>query len=114
MSVSQGDPALLHDPVAQALLQSTHPARLGYTGRDGTPRVVPLWFHWNGIAIVLGTPPTAPKVRALHANPAIALTIDGATWPYKVLQVRGDAHLETVEGVVPEYAQAAERYFGRR
>jgi hypothetical protein len=22
---------------------------------------VPIWFHWNGEAIVIGTPPTAPK-----------------------------------------------------
>jgi len=42
----------------------------------------------------------------------VALSIDGNTWPYKVLQIRGTAHVETVSGVVPEYALAAERYFG--
>ena len=77
-----------------------------------TPRVVPIWFHWNGTAIVLVTPPRSPKVKELEANSAVALTIDATTWPYKVLLVRGPAHLETVEGVVPEYALAAERYFG--
>jgi hypothetical protein len=30
----------------------------------------------------------------------------------KVLLVRGSVRLETVNGVVPEYAMAAERYFG--
>ena len=34
--------ALLSTPVAQALLHSTIPARLAYTGRDGTPRVLPI------------------------------------------------------------------------
>jgi len=29
-----------------------------------------------------------------------------------VLLVRGTAHLEPMNGVVPEYAMAAERYFG--
>jgi hypothetical protein len=29
-----------------------------------------------------------------------------------VLLVRGTARLEPVHGIVPEYAQAAERYFG--
>lgn len=48
MATSQGDIALLNDPVAQELLHSTVPARLAYTWLDGTPRVVPIWFHWNG------------------------------------------------------------------
>jgi hypothetical protein len=61
---------------------------------------------------VLGTPPNAPKVRALSPEAKVALTIDGNTWPYKVLQIRGAAHVEKVAGVVPEYALAAERYFG--
>ena len=47
--------ALLQTPVAQTLFQSTIPARLAYTGRDGTPRVLPIWFHWTGKVFVLGT-----------------------------------------------------------
>jgi hypothetical protein len=31
-----------------------------------------------------------------------------------VLLVRGTARLEKLEGIVPEYAVAAERYFGRQ
>jgi hypothetical protein len=112
MPSQQGDLALLNEPVAQELLQSTIPARLAYVSRDGTPRVVPIWFHWTGEAFVLGTPLTAPKVRTLQSNPKVALTIDGDVFPYKVLQVRGTAQIETVDGVVPEYAIAAERYFG--
>jgi hypothetical protein len=112
MATKQGGLALLNDPVAQELLRSTSPARLAYVWRDGTPRVVPIWFHWSGKEIVLGTPPKAPKVRALSPNAKVALSIDGNAWPYKVLQIRGTAHVETVSGVVPEYALAAERYFG--
>ena len=41
----QGSLELLHDPVAEKLLGSTIPARLAYTWMDGTPRVVPVWFH---------------------------------------------------------------------
>ncbi len=112
MPTQQGDLALLNEPVAQDLLQSTIPARLAYISRDGTPRVVPIWFHWTGEVFVLGSPTTAPKVKTLQTNPKVALTIDGNTFPYKVLQIRGTAQVETVEGVVPEYAIAAERYFG--
>jgi hypothetical protein len=112
MATKQGDLSLLDDPIAQELLRSTTPARLAYVWPDRTPRVVPIWFHWNGHDVVLGTPMKAPKVRALSANPHVALTIDGNVWPYKVLQIRGTARVETVAGVVPEYALAAERYFG--
>ncbi len=108
----QGDVSLLDDPVAQTLLHSTNLARLAYVWRDGTPRVVPIWFHWTGKEIVMGTPSKAPKLKVLRNNSAAAVTIDSSTWPYKVLEVRGKIHVQTVQGVVPEYAAAAERYFG--
>lgn len=113
MATQQGDPMLLHDSFAQRLLRSTIPARLAYVWHDGTPRVVPIWFHWTGEEIVMAGPPDAPKVAALRANPRVALTIDEAgSWPYGVLLLRGDARIETGAGVAPEYAAAAERYFG--
>lgn len=112
MAVKQGDLELLQDPVAQELLQSKIPARLAYIAIDGTPRVVPIWFHWNGREFVMATPPKAPKLRSLAKNPKVALTIDDNTFPHKVLLVRGTARLDPVDGIVPEYAQAAERYFG--
>ncbi|MCB0120914.1 MAG: pyridoxamine 5'-phosphate oxidase family protein [Caldilineaceae bacterium] len=112
MATKQGDLSLLADSAAQTLLQSTQPAQLAYVWSDGTPRVIPIWFHWTGQTFVLGSPPTAPKVKALTQNANVALTINGDVWPYKVLLVRGTARVETIDGVVPEYAAAAERYFG--
>ncbi len=47
----QGSLELLNDPVAKALLESVNPARLAYTWMDGSPRVVPIWFHWSGRSI---------------------------------------------------------------
>jgi hypothetical protein len=113
MPVTQGDLSLLQHPASQALLKSTIPARLAYVWTDGTPRVIPIWFHWNGSEVVMGTPARAPKLKALAKNPKVALTIDDNIFPHKVLLVRGSARLEPVNGVVPEYAIAAERYFGR-
>ena len=112
MPCQQGDLALLQQPAAQALLQSKIPARLAYVATDGAPRVIPIWFHWNGKDIVMGTPPKAPKVKALARNPRVALTIDDNDFPQRVLLIRGNARLEPVSGVVPEYALAADRYFG--
>ena len=65
MSIKQGDLSLLNEPVAQELLSSAIPARLSYVWSDGTPRVVPIWFHWNGEQIVIGTPTGMPKMKVL-------------------------------------------------
>jgi len=113
MPVKQGDLALLQHPASQELLHSKIPARLAYVWTDGTPRVIPIWFHWNGSEFVMATPPKAPKLKALAKNPKVSLTIDDNTFPHKVLLVRGTARMEPVTGVVPEYAMAADRYFGR-
>ncbi|MBV9323655.1 MAG: pyridoxamine 5'-phosphate oxidase family protein [Chloroflexi bacterium] len=113
MAGKQGDLALLQDPVAQELLSSREPARLAYTWADGSPRVIPIWFHWNGRELIMAGPTDAPKIKALRKDPRVAITIDAASsWPYKVLLIRGKARVDKVDGVAPEYAQCAARYFG--
>ena len=112
MPAEQGSLSLLQHPVAQELLHSRIPARIAYIARDGSPRVVPIWFHWTGQELVIGTPPKAPKINSLRQNPKVAVTIDDNNFPHKVLLIRGTAQMSTVKGVVPEYAAAAERYFG--
>jgi hypothetical protein len=108
----QGDVSLIHDPVAQELLQSKAPAHLAYTWRDGTPRVVPIGFHWNGQEIVLATAPDAPKMKVLTDGAKVALTIDSDGALPKVLLVRGTVRVDTVEGIAPEWAAAAYRSQG--
>jgi hypothetical protein len=113
MSTQQGDVSLLNDPVAQELLKSSIPASLSYVWTDGTPRVVPIWFHWNGKELVFGSPPGAPKIKAIQHNSHVAVSIDSRGWPYKVLLIRGPASVEMVnEGTIPEYEASALRYFG--
>ena len=109
--VRQGDVNLLQHPASQELLRSKIPARLAYVWTDGSPRVVPIWFHWNGRELVMASPPKAPKLKALASNPKVAITIDDNTFPHKVLLIRGTAKLENVSGIVPEYEAAAGRYF---
>ncbi len=111
MPTKQGDVSMLNDPVAQQLLQSQIPARLAYVWRDGTPRVIPIAFHWDGKEIVMGTPPPAPKLKVIN-NKKVAITIDNNTMPYKVLYIRGTASVTMMDGIVPEYALAVKRYFG--
>jgi PPOX class probable F420-dependent enzyme len=102
----------LDDPVVASLLEGPNLARLAYTGLDGRPHVVPIWFTLLDGDIVMVTGPKASKVRALKANTAVALTIDDSRPPYKVLLVEGDAALEPVDGIAPEYEGIVRRYLG--
>ncbi len=108
----RGDVANLKDPVAQELLQAPIPAKLAFTAADGSPRVFPIWFHWDGSEVVMASAPSAAKVRGIRQNPRVALTIDTQDAPYKVLNIRGTARIEDSDRPIEEYRQAAVRYLG--
>ncbi|WP_233358763.1 pyridoxamine 5'-phosphate oxidase family protein [Thermomonospora amylolytica] len=112
MDLPQGDVRLLETDLARRLLASTELARLAYVAADGTPRVFPMMFHWNGAEIVMATFGGAAKIAALRARPDVALTIDTYGPPPDVLLIRGRAEVADVAGVVPEYALIQRHYMG--
>jgi len=82
-ALPQGDLRLLETDQARRLLAAPLPARYAYTATDGTPRVLPSWFHWTGDELVMPTFLSAPHIRyparrlaALRTNPDVAVTID--------------------------------------
>jgi hypothetical protein len=118
-TLAQGDVRLLETEVARRLLASRIPARLAYVATDGTPRVLATWFHWTGDVLSMPTFLAAPhlrhpvgRLRALRANPDVAVTIDTETWPPEVLTIRGRVEIHQVDGVPAEYAASAVRYLG--
>lgn len=117
----QGDPALLDTELAQRLLAAPIPARMAFAALDGTPRVVPTWFHWTGRDLVMVTYVAGPdigirhpaaRLAALRARPDVAVTIDTDTFPPQSLSLRGRVEITEVDGLAPEYAAAARRYLG--
>lgn len=97
----------LGDPGAVQLLERQPLARLGYTGPDGFPRLIPVGFLWRDGRIVVCTATIAPKVAALSARPHVALTIDNDNAAAsKALCVRGVATIDIVDGVPEEYLAA--------
>ena len=112
MLTRQGDLALLNESLAQELLRAPIPARLAYMWPDGTPRVIPMWFHWTGEEIVLCGPPNAPKMKVMEQETKVALTIDYEEWPARVLMIRGAARSEVVNGEIPEYPAITKKYLG--
>jgi len=120
--LEQGDLRLLDTDIARRRLTATSPLRLAYVALDGTPRVVPVLFHWTGEEIVMGGFAPSARSRALRARPRVALTLDTDDQPPEVLLLRGDAEVTEVHGVVPEYetymragmpAEAADAYFAQ-
>lgn len=100
---------ILADPVAERLMASNIPARLAYTALDGSPRVVPVGFHFRDGVFVVGTSTVAGKVKAIAANPKVALTIDTESAQPDVLLVRGTATTELVDGVPEDYLAACRK-----
>lgn len=104
--------ALMNDPIAQELLHAPIFARLAYNAKDGSPRVIPTGYFWNGQQFVMASPSNAPKVEALAVNPKVALTVDTNSFPAHVLLVRGEAALQMVDGVPDEFVEASRRFVG--
>ena len=101
----------LNQDGARELLKNGALMRLAYNGHDGTPRVIPIGFLWNGTEVVFCTVDTSPKVGAIRSNPDVALTIDVGATPAEAqsLLIRGPARVEIVEGVPSEYIDAARK-----
>ncbi|MBT2478972.1 pyridoxamine 5'-phosphate oxidase family protein [Streptomyces sp. ISL-94] len=100
---------VLNRPISRELL-ARDLTRLAYVAEDGTPRVVPIGFAWNGSELVMCTPKNAPKLAALRRHPAVALTIDTEVHPPLILLIRGQAELDLVEGIPEEFLQSSGSY----
>jgi PPOX class probable F420-dependent enzyme len=60
---------------------------------DGTPHLVPIWFWWDGEALLVFSKPDAQKIRNLRANPAVMVALGDAEEDFDVGLVRGRAEL---------------------
>jgi len=116
---AQGDLTLLDTPEAQDLLARAIPARMAYITRGGEPRIVPTWFHWTGEELVMPTWRRGPhiqhparRLRDLAERPQVAVSIDTEDQPPAVLQIRGRATIDEVDGLAEEYRWCAVRYLG--
>jgi hypothetical protein len=116
-AIPQGSLELLDTPQARRLLASAIPARVAYTAKDGTPRIVPTWFPWTDGELVMPTfiqaphvPSPARRLAALRARPDVAVSIDTESTPAQVLLVRGKAQVTEIDGIDPDYAVSARQY----
>jgi PPOX class probable F420-dependent enzyme len=60
---------------------------------DGHPHLVPIWFWWDGEALLVFSKPGAQKVRNLRANPSVMLALGDAEDDFDVGMLEGRAAL---------------------
>jgi PPOX class probable F420-dependent enzyme len=89
---------LRHEPIIW--LSSVRP--------DGRPHLVPIWFVWDGAAILFFSKPTAQKVRNLRHNPQAMLALDSADDGEDIVLLQGRAELlgaGAPQSTLPAYAE---------
>ena len=60
---------------------------------DGGPHLVPIWFWWDGEAVLVFSKPNAQKVRNLRTNPTVMLALGDAEDDFDVGLIEGRAEL---------------------
>jgi PPOX class probable F420-dependent enzyme len=60
---------------------------------DGSPHLIPIWFSWDGEAILIASKPAAQKVRNIRANPVVMLALGQPDEDFDVGLLEGRAEL---------------------
>jgi PPOX class probable F420-dependent enzyme len=60
---------------------------------DGVPHLIPIWFSWDGDAILVASKPHAQKVRNLRENPVVMLALGKPDEDFDVGLLEGRAEL---------------------
>ena len=75
---------------------------------DGRPHLVPVWFLWDGQAILFFSQPRAQKVRNLRHNHQVVLALNADDEGEDVVIVEGEATLlpaGTVTSALPAFVE---------
>lgn len=83
------------DPAARIdrMLRCTPVVWLSSVRPDGAPHVVPIWFSWDGEAILIASKPNAQKVRNIRANEMVMLALGEPENDFDVGMLQGRAEL---------------------
>jgi PPOX class probable F420-dependent enzyme len=94
------------------LLQQPVIAVLATRRRDDTVLLSPVWFDWQdgGINVWVDGEQNG-KIRHIRRDPRVSIVIANATWPYKGLEIRGEATISP-EGFYDVLRRTGDRYLG--
>jgi PPOX class probable F420-dependent enzyme len=111
-------PDVLTTELARELLAARLMANLATHGRDGGIHLVPMWFLWDGEAILIPTNHATQKARNLERDPRASVMIDdsrdafdlrGITVMGKVELVRAPDSFRLNRTIHLKYLSVAER-----
>ena len=68
---------------------------------QGAPSPNPVWFYWDGEAIIVYSQPASFRVRNLKRNPQVALNFRDDPHGNQVTVISGEASLKPDNQVVP-------------
>jgi PPOX class probable F420-dependent enzyme len=107
---------LLARPLARELLEAPLVASLATIENDGSVHVVPIWYLWDGEAVLMATSSTSRKVRNLerdaratvmvHDSPG-GVDVRGITLAGRVEIRRGEEAAAAIQAVHLRYVTAA-------
>ncbi len=76
------------------------------------PQPRPVWFYWDGEAVLIFSQPQAAKVRHIPRNPHVALNFNSTAEGDEVAVLTGEAHLSNdpvspkrLAGYLKKYAE---------
>jgi nitroimidazol reductase NimA-like FMN-containing flavoprotein (pyridoxamine 5'-phosphate oxidase superfamily) len=104
-------PHLTPDALA-AFLERPLIARLATSDRD-RPRVLPMWFLWDGTDLWMETSPTFPNARILRENPHAAVAIDESLGGFALRAVVMRGEVEVIEQPKVRVMGTVERIYRR-
>jgi PPOX class probable F420-dependent enzyme len=79
-------------------------------GADGTPQPNPVWFHWDGGALLIFSQPNTPKLRNIAARPRVALNFNTDEHGENVVVLAGDARIDPEPVSETQMAAYLEKY----
>jgi PPOX class probable F420-dependent enzyme len=75
-------------------LKNEHIIWLTTTSSDGTPQPNPVWFYWDGEAIIVYSQPSSHKLRNIRRNPKVALNLHANEEGGDIVVITGVATLD--------------------
>jgi PPOX class probable F420-dependent enzyme len=104
---------LIADDVAD-LLEAPLVAVIATRRADDTTMLSPVWFEWrDGGFNVWASPSDKGKLGHIRRDPRVSIVVANSDWPYKGIEVRGEATLSAdADEFYGVLGRTARRYFG--
>jgi PPOX class probable F420-dependent enzyme len=77
---------------------------------DGRPHLVPVWFLWDGMSLLVFCEPHAQKIHNIQANPHVTLALEAAKDGADIVILEGTAGLIPLEDATAQLPAYAAKY----